>query len=168
MVARERGHPYEVVRERWTAAGATLVAALNRIDLSTRVPWVAGDLSARTLATARLAETWIHTGDIADALGVDLSPTDRLRFIARLAWRTLPFAFGAAGRSLSGPVAFRLIGPSGKSWEYIPEGTVVTSISGLATDLCAVAARRIKPSATTLIGEGPDATEVLALVRTYA
>jgi hypothetical protein len=34
--------------------------------------------------------------------------------------------------------------------------------------LCAVAARRVAPSATSLVGEGPDADAVLALVRTYA
>ena len=63
------------------------------MDLSTRVRWVAGDLSARTLATTRLAETWIHTGDIASAIGIEPVATDRLRLIARLAWRTLPYAF---------------------------------------------------------------------------
>jgi hypothetical protein len=46
---------------------------------------VPGELSARTLATTRLAETWIHAGDVAGALGVTLPPTDRLRPIARLA-----------------------------------------------------------------------------------
>ena len=70
---------------------------------TTRVTWVAGELSIHTLATTRLAETWIHTGDVADAVDVALEPTDRLRHIARLAWRTLPYAFGRAGRELSGP-----------------------------------------------------------------
>ena len=168
MVQRERGTPFEEVLERWTVIATRLTAEFDAIDLSTRVPWVAGNLSARTLATARLAETWIHTGDIADALGVELAPTDRLKLIARLAWRTLPFAFKASGLTMSGPVAFRLVGPSGERWEFLPDGPVVTTISGLATDLCAVAARRVAPDATTLVGEGPDAVEVLALVRTYA
>ena len=63
---------------------------------------VAGELSARTLASTRLAETWIHTGDIAAGLGVDLVPTDRLWHMARLAWRTLPYAFAQAGRGSAG------------------------------------------------------------------
>ena len=83
-------------------------------DPHARVTWVAGELSIHTLATTRLAETWIHTGDVADAVDVMLVPTDRLRHIARLAWRTLPYAFGRAGRELSGPVAFELIGPDGE------------------------------------------------------
>ena len=144
------------------------MAILSDMDLSSRVPWVAGDLSARTLATTRLAETWIHTGDIADALGVDLEPTDRLRLIARLAWRTLPYAFASSGLTMSGPVAFRLVGPSGEAWEFLPDEPAVTTIRGPAVDLCAVAARRLDPAATALAGEGPDAGDVLALVRTYA
>jgi uncharacterized protein (TIGR03084 family) len=168
MVERERGSPYGDVLQRWTATPSRLLSVLNAINLSTRVPWVAGDLSARTLAAARLSETWIHTGDIAEAVGVELVPTGRLMLIARLAWRTLPFAFTASGLTMSGPVAFGLVGPSGEQWEFIPDEPVVTTISGLATDLCAVAARRIDPAATTLVGEGPDAVDVLALVRTYA
>ncbi len=93
----------------------------RRIDLSTRVPWVAGDLAARTLATTRLAECWIHTGDVADPLGVVRIPGARLKLIARLAWRTLPYAFARAGRKLSGPVAFVLAGPLGERWDFVPD-----------------------------------------------
>jgi hypothetical protein len=55
------------------------------MDLSTRVPWVAGALSARTLATTRMCETWSHAGDVAGAIGARLAVTDRLRLVARLA-----------------------------------------------------------------------------------
>jgi uncharacterized protein (TIGR03084 family) len=168
MVERERGAPFEDLVNRWRLAAAGLVATLGGMDLSTRVPWVAGNLSARTLATTRMSETWIHTQDIADAIGVDLVPSDRLKLIARLAWRTLPYAFHSSGLTMTGPVAFRLIGPSGERWEFVPDEPEATTISGSAVDLCAVAARRIDPAATTLAGEGPDVADVLALVRTYA
>jgi hypothetical protein len=69
---------------------------------------------------------------------------------------------------MSGPVAFRLSAPGGELWDFVPEAPVVTTITGPAVDLCAVAARRLEPSATSLTGEGPDADDVLALVRTYA
>ena len=62
-------------------------------DPHRRVTWVSGQLSLHTLTATRLSECWIHTGDIASALDIDSPPTDRLRFIARLAWRTLPYAF---------------------------------------------------------------------------
>ena len=51
MVARERGLRNEVLLERWVSGAAALVEELGGIDLSTRVTWVAGRLSARTLAT---------------------------------------------------------------------------------------------------------------------
>lgn len=168
IVERERGIPTDELLERWSSGAARLLDVLNAMDLSRRVTWVAGELSARTLATTRLAETWIHTGDVAGAVGVALPPTDRLRQIARLAWRTLPYAFSLSGRTMSGPVAFHLVSPAGEAWDFVPDGPVATTISGPAVDLCAVAARRVEPSATALRGEGPDAQDVLALVRTYA
>jgi uncharacterized protein (TIGR03084 family) len=168
MVERERALSTAELLGRWTSTTAHLVGLLDGMDLSTRVSWVAGTLSARTLATTRLAETWIHGGDIADALGRELAATDRLRLIARLAWRTLPYAFGSAGQTLCGPVALRLTSPSGEAWDFLPDQPAVTTISGPAADLCEVAARRLAPAATSLTGDGPDAADVLALVRTYA
>jgi uncharacterized protein (TIGR03084 family) len=168
MVERERETPPLSVGKRWSEAAHELVARLDAGDLSERVQWVAGELSLRTLATTRLAETWIHCGDVAGALGITLPATDRLQPIARLAWRTLPYAFSSAGRDLSGPVAFRLSSPGGQPWEFLPDERAVTTITGPAAELCAVAARRVDPSATSLGGEGPDADAVLALVRTYA
>lgn len=168
MVEHERGMPTADLLARWSRGASTLLAQLSGMDLHTRVTWVAGQLTARTLATTRLAETWIHTGDVAGALGVTLPDTDRLWQIARLAWRTLPYAFATAGRDLAGPVAFRLVGPTGDAWDFVPDEPEVTTIRGAATELCAVAARRVDPAATGLRGEGPDVDTVLALVRTYA
>jgi uncharacterized protein (TIGR03084 family) len=168
MVARERTVSDGDLLERWWSTAKRLTEALDGMDLSKRVMWVTGELSARTMATTRLAETWIHGGDIAGAVGVQQLPTDRLRNISRLAWRTLPYAFSTAGLIMTGPVAFRLTSPSGESWDLVPEEPALTTISGPAVELCDVASRRVDASATTLVGEGPDAREVLALVRTYA
>jgi uncharacterized protein (TIGR03084 family) len=132
------------------------------------VSWVTGRLSVQTLATTRLSEAWIHTDDVAEALGKPLVPSDRLQFIARLAWRTVPYAFIRDGREPPGPVAFELRGPNGEEWRFVPDAEPVTVIRGEAAELCAVAAQRIDPAATNLEGEGPDADAVLGLVRTYA
>jgi uncharacterized protein (TIGR03084 family) len=137
-------------------------------DPHRRVDWVAGQLSIRTLSTTRLAECWIHTGDVAAAVGVDQTPTDRLEHVARLAWRTLPYAFARAGRQLAGPVAFELEAPSGKKWHFVPDTEPATVIEGPGAQLCLVAARRVAPEDTELRGSGPDTAAVLELVRTYA
>lgn len=168
MVEAQRGLSGPAVRERWERGTEALREALAACGPHARLTWVAGELSARTLATTRLAECWIHTGDVADALGQAQEPTDRLRHIARLAWRTLPYAFARAGRELNGPVAFELQAPSGDSWTFVPEGEPVTVIRGPGLDLVQVAARRLDPAATTLQAEGPDGPAVLELVRTYA
>lgn len=163
MVERERGISTTELLARWRTGVAALDAALADADPHWRVDWVAGQLSVRTLTTTRLAETWIHTTDVAEAVGTPLPPTERLRHIARLAWRTLPYAFSRAGRTFTGPVAFELDGCT-----LTPDEPAVTTIRGSVLDLCRVAARRADPKETDLTGEGPDAEDVLALVRTYA
>lgn len=168
MVVQERGRPAAEIRDEWTANAAALDDVLAGYDLHARVRWVAGELSARTLAATRLAECWIHTGDVADALGIELAPTERLQHIARLAWRTLPYAFARDGRELHGPVAFELRSPSGETWSFVPDDPPATVVRGDAAELCGVAGRRLDPRATGLRAEGPDADAVLALVRTYA
>jgi uncharacterized protein (TIGR03084 family) len=168
MVARERGRPADVLFERWRAASDRLEHVLQQADGHRRVQWVAGQLSVRTLATTRLAEAWIHTGDVAGAVDADVKPDGRLRHLVRLAWRTLPYAYAREGMTLHGPVAFELTGPSGEDWSFIPETPPATVVSGEGAQLCLVAARRAKPSETGLTFEGIDAGTVLSVVRTYA
>jgi uncharacterized protein (TIGR03084 family) len=172
MVARERGAPGPDVLARWRSGADELVAGLGAGDPSRRVTWVAGQLSVRTLATTRLAETWIHTGDVAFGLGQPPSATDRLWHIARLAWRTLPYAFARAGRPpLAGPVAVVLRAPDGSTWTFGPEpgsAPAATTVEGDALDLCLVAGQRAEAAETGLRASGPDADAVLDLVRTFA
>lgn len=168
LVARERGLASDAVHARWVEASGSLRVELEAIDPHERVRWVAGDMAARTLATTRLAETWIHTRDVAIALDVDLVPTSRLWHVARLAWRTIPHAFTREGRPVPGPVAFHLTAPDGTTWDFSPEEPAATVVTGPALDLCLVAARRLAPEATSLHGEGSDAEAVLSLVRTWA
>jgi uncharacterized protein (TIGR03084 family) len=156
------------IAARWRDGCARLGELLRSGDPTEKVTWVAGQLSLRTLATTRLAETWIHTGDVAEALGRDLAPTERLEHVARLAWRTLPYAFERAGRPAPGPVAFHLTGPSGRAWSFDPDAPATTTVSGPGADLCRVAGRRVDPATTGLVAEGPDGVAVLELVRTYA
>lgn len=167
MVAHQRGGSTADLHERWLRSCTELRGALLACDPGDRLTWVAGELAARTLGTTRLAETWIHTGDVAEGLGVELAPSDRLWHIARLAWRTIPYAFQREGLSPPGPVAFRLTSPSGEPWAF-GDDDAPTVISGSGHDLCRVASRRVPVTDTDLTGTGPDATSVLALVRTWA
>ena len=163
-----RGPSGADVGRQWRKSADQVRGAFASIDPSERLQWVAGQLSARTLAVTRLSECWIHTGDVATALGVELLPAERLRHVARLAWRTLPYAFARADATLVGPVAFELVGPSGARWDFGLEDDPVTVVIGSGVELCEVAGRRRDPEATALRATGPDAKAVLELVRTYA
>jgi uncharacterized protein (TIGR03084 family) len=168
LVEADRAAGGDAIRQRWHDASQEMRAAFSAGDPHQRVTWVSGQLSLQTLASTRLSECWIHTGDIASALGVELQPTGRLCHIARLAWRTLPYAFQRADTAMSGPVALDLIGPNGEQWRFDPVAPALTTIRGPAVEFCEVAARRIHPDATDLVGNGPDTAAVLRLVRTYA
>jgi uncharacterized protein (TIGR03084 family) len=167
-VAQQRGPPPTEVFARWRVASSTQYDALARADPRERLPWVTNTLTPATLATTRLAEAWIHTGDIAEALGISTRVASGLRHIAWLAWRTLPYAFGRDGRTLSGPVAASLTAPDGSVWRFGDFTAAATTVTGLAEDWCLVAARRLDSASARLRAEGPDAATVLSLVRTYA
>jgi uncharacterized protein (TIGR03084 family) len=141
-VEAERGQPVEALRARWQASVEAFDRLLRADDPHRRVRWVTGQLSVQTLAATRLAEAWIHTGDVAAAFDITPAPGERLRHVARLAWRTLPYAFAQAGLELAGPVAFELRGPTGAPWDFRPDGEVATVVRGEGSELCLVAARR--------------------------
>lgn len=166
-VAAERGVPARDLLARWRDGAAELARALRACDPHARVNWVAGTLAARTLATTRLAETWIHACDITHAFGRPPHASERLWHIARLAWRTLPYAFAQADRTPAGGIAFELAGADGSPWVF-GDDDAATRVRGTALELCQVAARRVPPESTSLVAEGPDAVAVLALVRTWA
>ncbi len=166
LVAAHRGDPVDS-RDRWLEASAAQVAAFASADPRARVQWVAGDMAARTLATTRLTECWIHTVDVAVAFGAEPAPTDRLWHTARLVWRTIPYALAQAGVEASGDVAFVLAAPDGTEWTF-GEADAPTVIRGRAVDLCAVAGQRGTAAERAVAGSGPDAEPVLRLMRTFA
>lgn len=166
MVTRERGA--DSIYERWLTGTETLRKALLDSDEHGRLQWVTGWLSTRTLTTTRIAECWIHTTDVATALGTSVPPSDRLWHIARLAWRTIPYAFARANRELSGPVAFELTAPDNSPWDFGTKLGPLTVVRGTAADLCTLAGRRATPGEVPVTATGPDAAAVLELVRTYA
>jgi len=169
LVDKHRGAPGDEIAEQWRQGSTRLRDAFAATDPKARLTWVAGQMAARSLATTRLAECWIHTGDVAVGLGVPHPPTDRLWHILRLAWRTLPYAFGRDGKEMTGPVGFDLRSPSGEQWRFADESTPpLTTITGDAAELAMVAARRVAPSETSLHADGPDGADVLALIRTWA
>ncbi len=151
----------------WREARASVVDALSRMNPSERVPWLAGNMSARTMATARLMETWAHGLDIYEAMEEEVEDTIRLRHIAWLGWRALPYAFRQAGEEYSEPVRVEVIGPAYQKWVFGPADSSQV-IKGEAGEWCRVAVRRMSGrNARNLTATGEVAETALRIARAY-
>ncbi|NQV07870.1 maleylpyruvate isomerase family mycothiol-dependent enzyme [bacterium] len=157
----------QAIIEWWRHQRAAVVDALSRMKADDRVPWIAGDMSAKTFATSRLMETWAHGLDIDEALGKDMEDTPRTRHIAWLGWATLPWAFEQAGEEYSEPIRIELVGPAYARWAFGPEGAA-NLIKGNGGEWCRVAVRRLDARKTeNLTATGPIAEIALQVARTY-
>ena len=166
MVRAQRAGP-AVVFERWRGARRAAVRALRAADPGQPLSWVEAPMKPATMATTRLAEHWAHGLDITGPLGVAFPDTGRLRHIAWLAHRTLPYAFALASEGTQ-DVRCDLTAPDGvTSWKFGPD-TAGSAISGPAGDFCRVAAQRLAPGRSGLKASGPHAAAALRLLRTYA
>jgi uncharacterized protein (TIGR03084 family) len=151
----------------WRAGNVALRDALSEMDTSRRLPWGPNVLSPASFVTARLMETWAHGLDCFDGVGVEPTDTDRLRHIALLAIRALPYAFFVAGLDAPGPVRLTLQAPGGGEWRIGPDDAP-TVIEAAASDWCRVAVRRDRrDERSRLSGTGPDAANVIRHVRAY-
>jgi len=165
VVAADQALPAEVF-ERWRRARRAALDALRGADPQQRVPWAATPLRPAVLATTRLAEHWAHGLDITGPLDLTYPDTDRLRHIAWLGHRTLPYAFSVEGLDAQ-DVYCELTAPDGSTWKYGPAGAE-SMISGPAGEFCRVGARRLRPDESTLVTEGPHAAAALRVLRNYA
>jgi uncharacterized protein (TIGR03084 family) len=156
----------DAVLQRWKAARRQALAALRDADPRQRVPWAAVPLRPPVLATTRLAEHWAHGLDITAPLGVPFPDTDRLRHVAWLGHRTLPYAFQLAGLPAY-DVYCELTGRDGKTWRFGPTDAD-SVVRGPAGEFCRVGARRLTPDQTRLVAEGPHAADALRILRNYA
>jgi len=157
----------QAVIEWWRHQRAAVVDNLSRRTADERVLWVAGTMSTRTFATARLTETWAHGLDVHVALDREPTDTPRLRHVARLGWATLPYAFEAAGEEYPEPVRVELVGPGYARWVFGPENAEHV-VRGSAGDWCRVVVRRLSAEdAENLTATGEVAHRALQLAQTY-
>lgn len=152
----------------WRQARATTVAALRGRDDKDRVPWVTGEMSAASFATARLMETWAHGQDVIDALDFRRPPSARLRHIAHLGVATRAFSYQLRGLPVpNADVRVELAAPGGDTWSWGPEDAS-ERISGPAEDFCLVVTQRRNVADTALRMSGDDAAEWLSIAQAFA
>lgn len=165
-VEAERDTP-QAVFARWRRACHAFVTAFERADPEKPVQWVGGSLKPTTLATTRLAEHWAHGLDITAPLGAAFPDTNRLRSVAWLGHRTLPYAFRLAGLAPQDVYA-ELVAPEGGEMWTLGSPRAASSIRGDAGAFCRVGARRLAPAESGVVADGPHGETALRLLRNYA
>ncbi len=144
-------------------AGDELVAAARRADPAVRTPWYGPNMSVASTITARIMETWAHTQDIADALGVVRAPSGRLAHVAFIGCRAFANSYMANGLLVpDAPVRVEL-----GDWAFGPEDAS-NVVCGSLVDFCLVVTRRRHVADTELIATGPVATEWLSIAQAFA
>lgn len=172
-----QGKRYQEIIEWWRNGRARVVDALSRMDARDRVPWVINSASAKAFATLRLMETWAHGLDIKAAMDGRLkfdeeeedpfADTPRIRHVAWLAHRLLPWAFDQAGEAYPEQgVRVELMGPKYARYVYGPNDTDQV-IKGIAGEWCRVAVQRMDVADTNLKAIGDHAETALQVVRAY-
>ena len=166
LVSAERSEP-DVIFRRWRDAHRAAVAGLRGADPQHPLTWAAAPLKPKALATTRIAEHWAHGLDITDPLGIPFPDTDRLRHVAWLAHRSLPYAFAFADQEPH-EVFCELAAPDRLSvWRY-GASDAASTIKGSAGAFCRVGAQRLAAGESGLETTGPHGATALRVLRNYA
>ncbi|KWX23607.1 wyosine base formation domain-containing protein [Mycolicibacterium wolinskyi] len=133
-----------------------------------KLPWFGPPMSAASMATARMMETWAHGLDVADALGVRRPATARLRSIAHIGFRTRDFAFTVNGLTPPAePFRVELRAPDGSMWAWGPDDAA-QRVTGAAEDFCMLVTQRRAPSELDVTADGADAAKWLTIAQAFA
>ncbi|HEY6934156.1 MAG TPA: TIGR03084 family metal-binding protein [Marmoricola sp.] len=160
--------PGTAVLARWQRARRALAAALRGYPAGERMPWFGPPMSPTSMATARFMETWAHSLDVHEALGVEPVVDDRIRHVAHIGVRTRDFAFGVHG--LQPPAEefhVVLLAPSGETWEWGPADAPQT-VRGPAYDFCLLVTQRRHRADLALEATGADAERWLDIAQAFA
>jgi uncharacterized protein (TIGR03084 family) len=151
----------------WKDAQLRERETLLAVDPQMRVPWGLG-MRPPSFVTARLMECWAHSLDVHSAVGREIVDTDRLRHVAWIGFRALPYACSVAGVAPpEEPIRVELTLPSGATWSYGPEGAA-NRITGPASEFCRVFVQRMRAAdATELVADGDAAVLALRVARSF-
>ncbi|OBA69375.1 TIGR03084 family protein [Mycobacterium sp. 1554424.7] len=152
----------------WRATRARLHDTLLTVPDGRKLPWFGPPMSAASMATARLMETWAHGLDVADALGVKRPATERLRSIAHIGVRTRDYAFAVNNLTPpTEPFLVELRGPGGDTWSWGPPDAA-QRVTGAAEDFCFLVTQRRPLGSLDIAARGPDAQRWLEIAQAFA
>ena len=160
--------PSGALLDRWRAGREHLAEVLRAYPAGQKMPWYGPPMSATSMATARLMETWAHSLDVHEALGVAPEVSDRIRHIAHLGVRTRRFSFAARGEAApEAEPRLTLTAPSGDVWTWGPDKAAET-VTGPAYDFCLLVTQRVHRADTALVATGPGADRWLDIAQCFA
>jgi uncharacterized protein (TIGR03084 family) len=152
----------------WRQTRASLHDELLGVDDGRKLPWFGPPMSAASMATARLMETWAHGLDVADTLEMKRPATARLRSIAHIGVRTRDFAFTVHGLTPPAePFHVDLRAPDGSTWSWGPDDAG-QRVTGSAEDFCMLVTQRRARSALDVQAVGDDAEKWLGIAQAFA
>ncbi len=169
QIAAEYRHlgPAELLRWFRTARQA-LLAGYASTDPAARLPWYGLDMGPASSVTARLMETWAHGQDIADTVGIQRPATRRLRHVAHLGVRSLPYSYAVNGLPRpDAPIRVELAAPDGGQWTWGP-ADAADQVRGTALDFCLVVTQRRHRTDTGLVITGQTAGQWMAIAQAFA
>jgi uncharacterized protein (TIGR03084 family) len=153
---------------RWHSARTSLVLSLIAFPAGQKMPWFGPPMSATSMATARLMETWAHGRDVAGALGVTFEPDDRVRHVAYLGVRTRDFAFATNGiEPPADEFRVELALPSGETLTFGPEDAA-GSLRGSAYDFALLVTQRANRNGLDLTAVGGAVDQWLDIAQAFA
>lgn len=168
IAAEYRSMPAVDLHIWFRTARASLVAEFAGRQAGERAPWYGPAMSLASSATARIMETWAHGQDIADTLGVRREPTARLRHVAYLGIRALPYAYTVRRLEVpKAPIRVELVAPDGDLWLWGPEDAE-DRVSGDALEFCLVVTQRRNSADTSLRITGPVAGHWMSIAQAFA
>jgi len=171
-VSTAHRHMEDPVARQWMEeAGSNLITAARAAEPDTRVPWYGPDMTIASCITARIMETWAHGQDIADAVGVQRTPTARLRHVAYIGARTFANSFHANGLPVPNVVMRVLLtAPNGDVWVFGPDDTIAVTdtVTGSALDFCLLVTQRRHRADTALVATGAAADQWLDIAQAFA
>jgi uncharacterized protein (TIGR03084 family) len=159
--------------DRWRAGRVRLAHVLRAYPAGQKMPWYGPPMSPTSMATARLMETWAHSLDVHEALGVAPEVDDRIRHIAHLGVRTRRFSFAARGETApEAEPRVTLTAPSGDVWTWGPDETDGSgegeTVTGPAYDFCLLVTQRVHRADTALVATGRGADRWLDVAQCFA
>lgn len=152
----------------WRATRGRLAGALAAVPDGTKLPWFGPPMSAPSMATARLMETWAHGLDVADALGVQREATDRIRNVVHLGVRTRNFAYMVYDLPVpDADFRWEITAPSGELWTWGPEDAE-NVVRAPAEDFCRLVTQRSHPDDLDLELIGDQARRWAPIAQVFA